>query len=218
MRLFVATVTERTVCSINTPTDRLVTIANNFLPNASAASALTVAYTNPNFRNAYIEDFNLNVQQALPWGMTASLCYCASVGRHLLISTNANQANGPTATPSPRPYLTLSPNSPIRPGASINSNIAERNSISSSNYNGLWATISKSMSHGLQFSANYEWTKSMDINSLGSQGGANLEDSNNPALNYGLSDFDVRHHFAATAIYALPFHRNRFVEHYGKQL
>ena len=144
--------------------------------------------------------------------MVGSLGYYGSVGRHLLISTNANQANGPTASPSPRPFLTLSANSPIRPGASINSNIAERNSISSSNYNAMWATIAKSFSHGIEFNANYVWAKSMDINSLGSQGGANLEDSNNPALNYGLSDFDVRNRLAGTVIYNLPFHRNRFVD------
>jgi hypothetical protein len=61
---------------------------------------------------------------------------------------------------------------------------------------------------------NYEWTKSMDINSLGSQGGAVLPDSNNPSENYGLSDFDVRNHFAANAIYALPFKGNRLVSGY----
>ena len=32
----------------------------------------------------------------------------------------------------------------------------------------------KNMSHGLEFNMNYKWTKSMDINSLGSQGGLNL--------------------------------------------
>ena len=61
---------------------------------------------------------------------------------------------------------------------------------------------------------NYEWTKSMDINSLGSQGGLNLQDSNNPKGNYGLSDFDVRHHYAGTVIYTLPFKGNRLVSGY----
>ena len=54
----------------------------------------------------------------------------------------------------------------------------------------------------------------MDINSLGSQGGAVLPDSNNPSQNYGLSDFDVRNRFAANAIYALPFKGNRWVSGY----
>jgi hypothetical protein len=38
-----------------------------------------------------------------------------------------------------------------------------------------------------------------------------LPDSTNPQENFGLSDFDVRLHFAGTAIYNLPFHGNRLV-------
>ena len=58
---------------------------------------------------------------------------------------------------------------------------------------------------------NYNWSKSLDTNSLGSQGGYTFQDSNNPGNNYGPSDFDTRNHFAGTAIYALPFKGNRFV-------
>jgi hypothetical protein len=59
----------------------------------------------------------------------------------------------------------------------------------------------------------------LDLNSLGSQGalsaaGGALEDSTNPQLNYGLSDFDARLHFAGTAVYNLPFHGNRLVSGY----
>jgi len=184
----------------------------NNLYNLAKAAGISIASTNPNYRNAYIESFNLNVQQELPHGMVASLYYVGSVGRHLLIRTNENQATGPVG--SPHLYQTLSPNSPIDPGVAIASNITEVNSISSSNYNGMWAVLSKNMSHGLYVSANYEWTKSMDINSLGSQGGLNLQDSNNPSGNYGLSDFDTRNHFAGTAIYDFPFKGNRWVSGY----
>ncbi len=187
------------------------------LYGSALAAALSVSSVNPNFRNAYTQTFNFNVQQALPAGLVASLGYYGSVGRHLRIATNQNQPVGPagaTSATQVRPYLTLSSSSPIDPGKSINSNISEANSTAYSNYNAMWATLSKNFSKGLQFSMNYEWAKSMDINSLGSQGGLNLQDSNNPAGNYGLSDFDVRQHYAATAIYALPFKGNRLVSGY----
>ncbi len=187
---------------------------NNLFASAKAASGYALGWVNPNLRNAYVEDFNVNVQQALPWSMVASIGYYGSTGHHLLIVTNPNQANGPTNAPSPRPYLKLAADSPIAPGASIASNITERNSIGYSNYNAMWLTLSKSMSNGLQFDLNYALAKSMDINSLGSQGGAVLPDSNNPSENYGLSDFDVRQRFAANAIYALPFKGNRWVSGY----
>jgi hypothetical protein len=188
---------------------------NNLFNSAQAASGFALGYVNPNLRNAYVEDFNLNIQQALPWSMVGSIGYYGSTGHHLLIRTDPNQLDGnPSAPSSPRPFTTLAADSPIDPGASIASNIAEDNSIGYSNYNAMWLTLAKTMSNGLQFNLNYEWTKSMDINSLGSQGGSVLPDSNNPAENYGLSDFDVRNHFAGTAIYALPFKRNRMVSGY----
>jgi hypothetical protein len=142
----------------------------------------------------------------------ASVGYYGSVGKHLRIATNENQ---PIAgNQANRPYLTLSATSPIDHGANIASNITEANSISNSNYNAMWLTLGKSMGHGLEFNVNYDWTKSMDENSLGGQGGLTLQDSNNPAGNYGLSDFDVRNHVAGTMVYALPFKGNRFVSGY----
>jgi hypothetical protein len=78
----------------------------------------------------------------------------------------------------------------------------------------MWAVLTKNMSHGLSLNMNYNWSKSMDINSLGSQGGLVLQDTNNPSGNYGLSDFDTRNHFAGTAIYAFPFKGNRWVSGY----
>jgi hypothetical protein len=187
---------------------------NNLFNSAQAASGFALGWVNPNLRNAYVEDFNLNIQQALPWSMVASIGYYGSTGHHLLIRTDPNQASGPTNDPSPRPFTTLSADSPIDPGANIASNIAEDNSIGYSNYNAMWLTLAKTMSNGLQFNVNYNWSKSLDLNSLGSEGGAVLPDSNNPAENYGLSDFDVRQRFAGTVLYALPFKRNRLVSGY----
>jgi hypothetical protein len=182
------------------------------LYGSAAASGFTVQSINPNFKNAYIESFNFNVQQALPYGFVGSLGYYGSVGRHLLIRTNQNQATGPVG--APHPFTKLAANSPILPGLAIASNISEVNSIGTSNYNAMWAVLTKTVSRGLSVNMNYNWSKSMDINSLGSQGVLQLQDSNNPSGNYGLSDFDTRNHFAGTVIYALPFKGNRLVSGY----
>jgi Carboxypeptidase regulatory-like domain/TonB dependent receptor len=191
-----------------------VPIPVSSLYTSAAAAGIAISSVNPNFKNAYVESYNLNVQQALPWGMIGSLGYYGSVGHHLLIATNENQVVGTASNTQVHPISALSAQSPIDPGKATNVNISERNSIANSNYNAMWAVLSKNMGHGLQFSMNYDWSKSMDINSLGSQGGLVLPDSNNPRENYGLSDFDVRNHYAGTAIYALPFKRNRLVAGY----
>jgi hypothetical protein len=203
--------------AINPPNSTAVTYTGAAIPvgnlyNSAAASGFAIGSINPHFKNAYIESYNLNVQQELPYGLVASLGYYGSVGRHLLIRTNQNQATGPVG--SPRPFTKLSGNSPILPGLAIASNITEVNSIGTSNYNAMWAVLTKNMAHGLSLNMNYNWSKSMDINSLGSQGVLTLQDSNNPSGNYGLSDFDTRNHFAGTAIYALPFKGNRLVSGY----
>jgi hypothetical protein len=177
----------------------------------AAASGISLYGVNPHYKNAYIESFNLNVQQALPWGMVAQLYYDGSVGRHLEIESNINQVTGTTSATQVHPFTVLAATSPVRPGGAIASNIGYRTSNSYSDYNAMWAVLSKNMSNGLDFTTNFEWTKSMDLNSLGSQGGLTLPDSTNPQENLGLSDFDVRLHFAGTAVYNLPFHSNRLV-------
>ncbi len=183
---------------------------------SAAASGISLYAVNPNYKNAYIQSFNLNLQQALPWGLVAQAYYDGSVGRHLEIEDNLNQVVGATSATQVHPFTALAANSPIRPGGAIASNIGYRNSNAYSNYNAMWLVLGKNMSNGLEFNMNFEWSKSMDINSLGSQGalsaaGGAPEDSTRPALNYGPSDFDVRKHFAGTAIYELPFKRNDLV-------
>ena len=178
---------------------------------SAAASGISLYGVNPNYKNAYIESFNLNLQQALPWGLVAQLYYDGSVGRHLEVESNINQVTGATSATQVHPFTALAAASPIRPGGAIASNIGYRTSNSFSNYNAMWAVLGKNMSNGLEFNTNFEWTKSLDLNSLGSQGGLTLPDSTNPQENFGLSDFDVRLHFAGTAIYNLPFHGNRLV-------
>jgi hypothetical protein len=78
-----------------------------------------------------------------------------------------------------------------------------------SNYNALWITLRKSVRGGLQFNTTYSYSKSMDENS---QSGNGVQDNFNPAGSYGLSDFDVRHHFVLSGTWALPFHGNRLKE------
>ena len=178
------------------------------------ASGISLASVNPKYSNAYVETYNLNLQQALAWGMVASIYYAGSEGKHLMIQTNENQVVGATSKTQVHPFTNLSANSPVDPGGAIASNIGERNSIGFSNYNALWAALNKSLGNGLEFSMNYSWSKSMDINSLGSQGTYVLPDSLNPKSNYGLSDFDVRQHYAALGLYSLPFKGNRLKEGY----
>ena len=65
-----------------------------------------------------------------------------------------------------------------------------------SNYNGLQMTLSERVSHGLQFRAvtptPTPWTKPPVVSNSAN---SNLENTQNPLLDYGNAAFDARHHF-----------------------
>ncbi len=193
-----------------TTSKTIPTIPVSSLYASAAAAGVAIASTNLNFKNAYTEAYNFNIQQQLPHGIVTSIYYVGSVGKHLRARTNQNQPIGGNA--AVRPYLKLASNSPIDPGLGIALNIPEANNVGSSNYNAMWVTATKSFSSGLSFNVNYNYSKSLDTNSLGSQGGYTFQDSTNPGNNYGPSDFDTRNRIAANAIYNFPFHKNRFVD------
>jgi hypothetical protein len=102
-----------------------------------------------------------------------------------------------------RPFTALSPSSPILPGARLD-NITQVESTGFSSYHALWATATKRLSRGLQFDASYTLSKSLDTNSLNSSGFA-VQNSYDIPNQYGLSDFEARHRFILSAVYALPF-------------
>lgn len=88
-------------------------------------------------------------------------------------------------------------------------------STSSSSYNSLQIQVRGNYQQGLQFAANYTFSKSLDDASDDTVGAGTAFDfpfdSKNPALNKARSNYDVTHSFRADAIYDLPFgHRRRF--------
>ena len=90
-------------------------------------------------------------------------------------------------------------------------NIVQIESTGNSSYNALWLTANKRFGRGFQFNASYTFSKSIDYNSLNSQGVV-VQDSYNLRGSRGLSDFDARHRIVFSGLYELPFRGNRLVE------
>src|SRR5262249_1056542 len=131
--------------------------------------------------------------------------YFGSKGDRLRISRNINQP-----IDGVRPFRSVSSSSPIMPGAALG-NITEIDSLGLSTYNGLWFAANQRLNNGLQFNASYTFSKSIDYNSLNSEG-VIVEDSYDIAKSQALSDYDARHRFVANVIYELPFTGNAFAE------
>lgn len=167
--------------------------------------ALSPSAIDPNFHNAYVQSYNLNIQQQFTNTFGMMIGYFGSKGTHLRLSKNINQII-PGTTTRPIPQVA----NPIN-GTMVNlNNVSEVTSGGNSNYNALWVTATKRLSAGLQFDANYQWSKSLDYNSLNSQGVV-IENSLNPRLDYGPSDFDARHRIVVSLLYELPFKSSRLV-------
>src|SRR5215213_7291067 len=180
-----------------------ITFAN--AATTAGLAGLAPSNVDPNFDNAYVQSWNLNIQRELGRDLGVTIGYFGTKGTHLRISRNINQPiNGV------RPIQTVSATRPIRPGAGLN-NIVQIEGTGNSSYNALWLTATKRFGRGFQFNTSYTFSKSIDYNSLNSQG-VIVQDSYNLRGSRGLSDFDARHRFVFSGLYELPFRGNRFVE------
>lgn len=173
------------------------------IPLANALSStqpvgLAPVTVDPRFRNASLRSWNANVQRQLSAGLAVMAGYFGSSGRHLRLSRNINQR-----IDGRLPYPETSRASPIRPGVPLGV-ITQVESTGFSSYHAFWLSATKRMSRGLMVDTSYTWSKSLDTNSLNSSGFA-VQDGYDIPNQYGPSDFDARHRFVLSAIYALPF-------------
>ncbi len=186
-----------------TPLAATGTIALATALSTTQPAGLAPATTDPQFRNASVRSWNVNVQRQLTREIAATIGYLGSSGRNLRISRNLNQP-----TEGVRPFPALSSTSPIQPNTPLG-NITQVESTGFSDYRALWVSALMRRSRGLQFDVSYTWSRSLDTNSLNSSGFA-VQDSYDIPNQYGLSDFDARHRFVLSAIYDLPFDANAF--------
>ena len=142
----------------------------------------------------------------LSQNLMAEIAYVASHGFNLSYKTDLDQV--------PASELSLS-DTQFRPYPNYTS-IAGSTNNGLSNYNSLQASITKRMSSGLSFSANYVWSHFLDTQDSGgtgrSAGARPFQIANDPAADYSNSNFDTRNAFKAYAVYELPFGKgNKFL-------
>jgi hypothetical protein len=197
------------------------------------------------FRVPVTYDYNLTIEQQFPGSMAMRLAYVGSASRHLFVNLEINPgvntgtysggklnfANGTSNVNYRRSYNTAPTVGPCLTsvGCNINySQIVEAAMIGNAHYHSLQATLQKSMSHGIQFLANYVWSKSYDdmpqatrvsntedlnagesyvyplypANAVNLPTGAQVSDIK--ALDRGLSDIDHPQVFSLSYVWTLP--------------
>ena len=160
-----------------------VTLAPNANPAFPAEAQVWGTPRNLSTPYAYIYSMEADVQ--LPGRFIASAAYQGSTDHKLIRIVNQNY---------------LYPNNPaFGPVYFIQPDM-------NSSFNALLLTVSRSLSNGLQFQANYRWAHSIDESfSEGPGFVTNQTYPQNLKSERGDSDFDVRHNFNFSALYELPF-------------
>jgi hypothetical protein len=160
---------------------------------------------------SYMQQYNVNVQRELPWDSAVTIAYMGSKGTNLMGSADVNLALPQTV--NGREFF---PANPVRRNPNFGT---LRMNIQGfrSHYNGMSLGWVKRQSHGLQFQGSYTYGHSMD-NRSGSggrqefrNGQARAFDPYHLDLDWGRSDFDIRHNVVLDATYVLPFARNALV-------
>lgn len=169
----------------------------------------TISTFDKNFRNAYTQSFDLNLEQQIGPAMIWQLGYVGTKGTHLQGISDINQgalgsANiSGSALQSSRPYSSQFPNF---------GSIYQENSNLGSIYNSLQTSLRLQSWHRLAGSAAYTWGHALDYET-----GALPylpQNSFDEAAERGNSDFDVRQTFSGYIDYTVPafLGQNRFSE------
>lgn len=154
-----------------------------------------------NFHNTYQQQANLQIERSITDKLKLTVGYQYAALRHGLYYADTNL----TATGS-----TLADGRPTYDGTSKrpNSSYGAINLIHSgttTNFNGGFISIQKMVSHGLEFSASYEYSHALDDN-IGE--GGSISDPSNIHRDYGNADSDVRHNFTLQGIYTTRFQQH----------
>ena len=175
----------------------------------------------PKIKTPTVEQYSFRIDQGLSSNTLLSLGYIGQHGFHLLDTADVNTAI-PTlcsfaannCPPGSLEGTKVFPKGAPRRNPALG-NTRYTLSNANSNYNALQADLSRRFSSGLQFRGSYTFGKSLDIHSSsylaneGIGGTTTILDPGNPRLDYGRSNFDVRHRFTGNFSYELPFGRQR---------
>lgn len=166
------------------------------------------------------QQWNFGIERQVGRDWFAELVYVGTKGSRLRSTIDDDQARlATTQHPVTIPYAcgggpgsctimdSTAENSPARvPYLGINSvNFEDFSPNSDSHYNALQATLGHHFSRGLYFQGAYTYSKSIDDVSTASVAFVTrVNDQVNARASRGLSDFDRRQRFVASAVYDLP--------------
>jgi|HubBroStandDraft_6_1064221.scaffolds.fasta_scaffold00867_6 hypothetical protein len=180
--------------------------SNGIITSASSAAAAGVLknsnqfVVNQNFKNPYVESWNLAIQHSLPGRFVLDLAYVGNHSVDTVVNYNLNAATVVGLGNAGQPEFT-----PFGRTASANLLFAGY----SSSYNALQAKLDRRFSNGFTTTTSYTFGKGMGFQTDDDGG---LAFYINQRRNYARNDFDRTQTFVQSIVYDLPFGKGkRFV-------
>jgi hypothetical protein len=176
----------------------------NTTAEGSLAGNVSTSATDWNFRNPYVQQFNLTVEQNIGWQTGLRVSYIGTRAVKLAYTNNIDQV-----APSTTPYNQAASPYPLFYSVYLFENGG------SENYNALSAEINRKFSHGLSYEAAITWAKNLtddqDSDANGLDGGVTAEQSYNLAREKGNAEFTPRLSFVSNVIWQLPIGQGGFL-------
>lgn len=162
-----------------------------------------------NYRTAYVQQFNLNIEQDIGMGVVFRLGYVGELGRHERITPNIDLAP-PAPNQAGCSFNCFVPREPYHAQLPNATAIYIVTAEGYQNYNGLQSTLLRRFSHGITAESNYTWSHAIgDIQGF-SQGGlyTSALPKQTATLERGNSDLDIRDRFTLMLNYQVPFEQS----------
>jgi hypothetical protein len=171
--------------------------SNGIITNPDPTTAENVIPTN--YKNGYIESWNIAIQRQLPLQFSIDVAYVGSHGvdTPAAVNLNAGQvinggANG----------------QPLRAKFGQTANVTQYFAAFSSSYNSLQVKFDRRFNAGVAVTTAFTWQKAMDFQS-GDDGGLDFYAGQGIGRNYARADFDRKFNFVQSYIYQLPFGKGK---------
>jgi hypothetical protein len=177
----------------------------------------------PNAKTPTVQEWNFTIEQELDKSTVLRLAYVGSHGYHGLLSIDPNtipasvcsNANGCTAGGTPGTTKSTVPQGaqyiPVgtRPNPHLGAGFFWYTEGNSS-YNALQVDVRRRLARGLEFRANYTWSKNLDLNSglTGAQAQNQAQmilDRNDLPRDWGLAALNITNQTSISSHYELPF-------------
>ena len=161
----------------------------------------TIAAVDPNLKSSYLHQYNAMVEQEV-LGSSVTVGYVGSRGRRLWMAVpNLNYAPAGAGTVNPRrPYFGVAPNL---------TTLGLLKSAGQQDYNAMQLSFVRRSRAGLTLSTNYTLAKGKsDVTQPGGGGAAQaygVDPNRIHELEWSASDIDIRHRYAFSLNYELPF-------------